>query len=81
MLAGFERRYGEDSLATLTVMSNLGMLLERVGLFDEAEPLLRDALAAARTVLGPTHRQTLTIMNNLALLLESQGTFDQAEAL
>ena len=81
VLAGFERRYGEDSLATLTVMSNLGMLLEQVGLFDEAEPLLRDALAAARTVLGPTHRQTLTIMNNLALLLESQGTFDQAEAL
>ena len=81
VLAGFERRYGEESLATLTVMSNLGMLLEQVGLFDEAEPLLRDALAAARTVLGPTHPQTLTIMNNLALLLESQGTFDQAEAL
>jgi CHAT domain-containing protein len=81
VLAGFARRYGEESLATLTVMSNLGMLLEQVGLFDEAEPLLRDALAAARTVLGPTHPQTLTIMNNLALLLESQGTFDQAEAL
>ena len=81
VLAGFERRYGEESLATLTVMSNLGMLLEQVGLFDEAEPLLRDALAAARSVLGPTHPQTLTIMNNLALLLESQGTFDQAEAL
>jgi CHAT domain-containing protein len=81
VLAGFEQRYGEESLATLTVMSNLGMLLEQVGLFDEAEPLLRDALAAARTVLGPTHPQTLTIMNNLALLLESQGTFDQAEAL
>ena len=81
VLAGFEQRYGTESLATLTVMSNLGMLLEQVGLFDEAEPLLRDALAAARTVLGPTHPQTLTIMNNLALLLESQGTFDQAEAL
>ena len=57
VLAGFERRCGEDSLATLTVMSNLGMLLEQVGLFDEAEPLL--AMPSPRAPCSaPTHRQT-----------------------
>ena len=50
-------------------------------MFEEAEPLLKDAIALAENQLGAGHPETARLQNNLALLYESQGRFDFAEPL
>jgi tetratricopeptide (TPR) repeat protein len=47
----------------------------------EAEGVLRQCLAARRTVLGDEHPDTLDSMQTLAALLEDQGKLADAEAL
>lgn len=42
------------------------------GRLEEAEPLLRRALAAREATHGPAHIDTLRAMNNLAGLVEAQ---------
>lgn len=78
---GYFGLYGERSLNTITASANLGLALESQGLYDQAEPLLRDAVELSTDLLGTGHPQTLASMNNLALLHESQGQFDRAEPL
>jgi tetratricopeptide (TPR) repeat protein len=48
---------------------------------DEAEPLIREALAARRRVSGEEHPETLIALSNLGLLLEKQGKLAEAEQL
>lgn len=78
---GYLSLYGASSLNTITAAANLGLVYENQGLYDQAEPLLRDAVELSTDLLGAGHPQTLTSMNNLALLHESQGQFDRAEPL
>ena len=47
---------------------------------DEAEPLLREAVALTRQTRGATHAATGVRMNNLAKLLERQERYAEAEA-
>ena len=63
-------------------MNNLGALLVNdLGLLDEAESLLKQALKWRRVVLGPRHQETLTSVLNVAELLSDQGKLDEASAL
>jgi len=48
---------------------------------QEAEALLRGALAAQRASLGSLHKETLRAINNLALLVRNAGKYDEAEML
>ena len=48
---------------------------------NTAEPLMREAVASQRDVLGNQHRETLKSISNLALLLQDQGKLAEAEAL
>ena len=65
-LEGCERQLGADHADTLVSVSNLAMLLQAQGKFDEAEPLFRRALAGREQQLGAHHPDTLTSVNNLA---------------
>ncbi|MCB1823824.1 MAG: CHAT domain-containing protein, partial [Candidatus Competibacteraceae bacterium] len=51
------------------------------GRYGEAEPLLRQALAAREKVLGPEHPDTLSSVNDLAGLYQAQGRYGEAEPL
>ena len=51
----------------MVLRNNLGQLYEAMGLFEEAEPLLKDAISLA----DAGHPETARMQNNLALL--SQG--------
>ena len=53
--------------------NNLGLLLQDQGKYDEAEPLLREALKVRRETLGDRHPDTLISINNLGMLLKDQG--------
>ena len=69
------------STPTLTSINNLGSLLKTQGQYEEAEPLLREALEVRRRTLGDEHPGTLISINNLGLLLQDQGKYDDAEPL
>jgi len=72
---------GVDHRITLTIMNNLGLLLQDQGKLKEAEPLFRRALEGFEKTLGPDHSNTLTSVNNLAFLFYDQGKLNEAESL
>src|SRR6266540_5135151 len=51
------------------------------GRYDEAEPLLKRALAIRERALGSAHPDTATSLNNLAELYRIQGKYEAAEPL
>ena len=63
------------------LMDTMGEVYRRLGLYDAAEPLLAQALAARRDRLGDEHLDTLASIDQLAKLYWSQGRFDEAETL
>ena len=54
-------------------------IYESQGRYEEAEPLLQQALALLRELLGDRHPNVATSLNNLAFLYYSQGRYEAAE--
>ncbi|MDB9372601.1 tetratricopeptide repeat protein [Nodularia sphaerocarpa] len=69
----------ETDLATS--LNNLAYLYKSQGRYDEAEPLLIQALELRQRLLRDNHPDVATGLNNLALFYESQGRYDLAEPL
>lgn len=62
--------------------SNYGLfLMNSMGRFEEAEPLLKDALEIRKEKLGTKHEDYATSINSLATLYRNQKKFRQAEKL
>jgi tetratricopeptide (TPR) repeat protein len=59
----------------LTVM---GRVYERLGIYDKAQPLLEEALAIGRRVLGPEHERVAQSLNDLGVLLDEKGDYAAA---
>ena len=72
---------GESDPMVIAFMNNLGNLYETMGLYDQAEPLMKRALALVEGVRGADGPEAARQSNNLALLYESQGSFREAEPL
>jgi tetratricopeptide (TPR) repeat protein len=72
---------GEPDALTLTALSNLGLALRRQNKLDEAEDVLRRALAIAPRTLGERHPETLALMTNLVGVLSVREDFGEAETL
>ncbi|HSX60011.1 MAG TPA: serine/threonine-protein kinase [Tahibacter sp.] len=70
-----------DSPQGLTVQSNLGIGFTRLERFDEAEPLLRAALARHRANVGDVHPLVMSSLNGLSQLQRRRGNGAEAEAL
>ena len=62
-------------------VKGLGGLMHDRKRYDEAEALLRRALASSRRVSGPRNLETLMAANDLAYLLIDVGRLDEAEPL
>ncbi|GMV28599.1 MAG: hypothetical protein AMXMBFR59_07240 [Rhodanobacteraceae bacterium] len=77
----FARNHLLDTPQGLTVQSNLGIGLTRVERFDEAEPLLRAALARNRASVGDMHPLVMSSLNGLSQLQRRRGNGAEAEAL
>lgn len=77
----FEENRLLDSAQGITVQSNLGIGLTRLERFDEAEPLLRAALARHRANVGDVHPLVMSSLNGLSQLQRRRGDGAQAEAL
>ncbi|MDH3456620.1 MAG: serine/threonine-protein kinase [Gemmatimonadota bacterium] len=63
------------------VWDALGTLYWVQDRYEEAEPLLRQALAARRSFHGSESGLVASSMNNLAALLDDVGQYDEAESL
>ena len=59
----------------------LGSVLRYQGKYDEAETMIRRALAGYEAALGTVHPDTLVTVGNLAAVLRSQGKYNEAEAM
>jgi len=66
---------------TSTLISQVGLLLDRKALFAEAEPLLRRALAINQTSYGPEHYAVALSLNDLGRLHYAQGRYNEARPL
>ncbi|MBC6454230.1 MAG: tetratricopeptide repeat protein, partial [Hormoscilla sp. SP5CHS1] len=64
-----------------TSFNNLALLYKSQGRYDQAEPLLAQALEMTKQLLGSPHLLVASGLNNLAELYRSQGRYDQAEPL
>jgi len=64
---------GKKDAVTLTVMFNLGNMLQKDGQVEEAGALHEEALEARRELLGPTHSDTLASMFALIKIRKRQG--------
>lgn len=71
---------GPDHPHVLTVRHNLAVSLGTLGLWSEAEGILRGVLAARQTVLGPDTRQVAQSWEALSGNLAKQGRGDEALA-
>jgi tetratricopeptide (TPR) repeat protein len=69
------------SASSLTLINQVGALLNAQGRLGEAEPLYVEALEGYRETLGDRHASTLASINNLGLLLKNQGRLGEAEPL
>lgn len=65
---------------SITMASNLGTALMRQGNYDEAEPLLLDALERHRSMLGERHPAVFNSLHSLGQLALRQGRPDAAVA-
>ncbi|OXV05875.1 hypothetical protein Egran_06357, partial [Elaphomyces granulatus] len=81
-LAGYEKALEPDHPHTFCVVQNLGILYHGRGQFEEAEKMLKRALAGyEKAILEPDHPDTLCIVQNLGLLYHGRGEFEEAEKL
>ena len=74
------RRELTDQPATQAqLMDVIGRIDHRLGLYDEAEPLLVEALELRRQNLADDHPDLATSLHNLAALWRDRGRWDEAE--
>ncbi len=63
------------------LMDTMGDVYRRLGLYPAAEPLLKQALAERKRVLGKNNMQTIASMVKLANVYLNQGRYEDAEPL
>jgi tetratricopeptide (TPR) repeat protein len=76
-----QRELGDAPEVAASLRDTIGNTYRSLGLYDEAEPHLRAALAAREAVYGPDHESVAGSLNNLAMLLKAKGDYDGAEPL
>jgi serine/threonine-protein kinase len=70
-----------DSADLAVALNNLGLLLSVRGLYEDAEPIDREALALSTRVRGASHPLTAQLTQNLAQVRQLRGDLDEAETL
>jgi serine/threonine protein kinase len=76
-----EQELTDQPVVQARLMSSIGWVYHTVGLFEDAERLLRRAIELQRVHLGPENPETLESMSGLNEALYRQGRLDEVEAL
>jgi tetratricopeptide (TPR) repeat protein len=70
-----------DEVDLASIFNSLAGLYRDQGKYDQAEPLLVQALEINKRLFGEEHPEVGNSLNNLALLYKSQGKYEKAELL
>ncbi|KAJ7027411.1 hypothetical protein C8F04DRAFT_1238095 [Mycena alexandri] len=73
--------FGEEHLATLKAMHQLGLTYSHLGEYKKAKELEVMVLEKRTKLLGEDHADTLVTMGNLAITHSELGDFDKAKEL
>ena len=76
--AAINAQFTDDSELRARMLHRLGMTMYKHGLPASTEPVLREALAIRREVLGDDHEDTLRSLNALGLALNVMGRYAEA---
>jgi len=72
---------GEEHPYTLRSVSNLALVLQYQGKYEEVEMINQRALDGIEKVLGEEHRDALKRFNNLASALQRQDKYEEARSM
>lgn len=78
---GIYRVLNRTAIVCASVGGRLGILLPEMGLFAEAEPLLRRSLAITEAGYGPNRPALVEPLRRLAVLLRQTNRFSESELL
>jgi tetratricopeptide (TPR) repeat protein len=70
-----------DEVDLASSLSDLALIYQSQGKYEQAEPLHMQALEMRKRLLGEEHPDVARSLNNLAALYESQGKYEKAEPL
>lgn len=76
-----ERELGDQPLVQARLRDAIGTVYRSLGLYQEAAPLLREALQQREQLLGPEHLEVLASLYSLGNLYRSQARYEEAERL
>ena len=80
-LTTLNEAYGNEPELRAEMMSVLAEGYDRLGLYDDAEPLARQALEARRAILAPGHPDVAASLNTLGWILHEKGQSADGEVL
>jgi tetratricopeptide (TPR) repeat protein len=63
------------------LLNDLGLVLNQGGRFAESEPLLRESLAIAEKIYGPSHPELAPVLASLSQALDGQGHVEEGITL
>jgi serine/threonine-protein kinase len=72
---------GDQPLIQAQMLDVVGRVYRGQGLFDQAQPLLEDALEIRRGMLGSAHPEVAASLTNLGLLFATRGEHDSARQM
>lgn len=76
-----KRELGEEDDSEFTdMLGNLGITLDNLGLYEQAEPVLLETVELSLRHDGELHPNTIIRMSNLGLVYVRQGRYDEAAA-
>ncbi len=70
-----------EPLTQARLMTTIGRVYHKLGLYPQAAPLLEDALKTREALLGADHLDVAQSLSELAGLYKAQGRYDEAEPL
>ena len=76
-----KKEFGETNSFYATSLNNLASAYERIGRYENAEPLYVESMAIRKKVFGENHPDYSQSLNNLALMLLKMGRYEKAEPL
>jgi non-specific serine/threonine protein kinase/serine/threonine-protein kinase len=75
------RELGGQPLTKASLMDTMGTVYHHLGLYEEAETLLEQAVETREDLLGGDTLEVAESLNNLAELYRRQGSYEQAQEL
>ncbi len=79
--AAVENQFGDQPMVQAQIQDAIGTAYQALGLYDAAEPCLRDALQTRRREFGPEHEAVAQSLSQLGALLQAKGDYVTAEEL